>query len=225
MNNPPRLPQTITFFDDGFDRSEGVPKKRHPPYDKGFTNAIYTVNTFTNIGGYSLPLTFNLKVFVPAYLGSGITLSKEYNGTINNISAECSLTNFIPEVMSEGDISDTRFVSADAIRQEQFLYKTNRWLSTNEVETLPGFSNYVVNERLLKNTPPIYVTHGKLPPMTLTPVQKQELDDLQKLAVHERQKQIGIAQAEKRKRNFNMYALILGLGLALAFIFILRGKK
>ena len=32
MDDLPRLPQTITFFDDGFDRSEGVPKKRHPPY-------------------------------------------------------------------------------------------------------------------------------------------------------------------------------------------------
>ncbi len=224
MDNPPRLPQTITFFNDGFDRREGVPKKIHPPYDKGFTNAIYTVNTFTNIGGYSLPLTFNLKVFVHTYSGSGITLSDEYNGTITNISAECPLTNFIPEVISEGRIRDTRFVSADAIRESPFYYKTNRWLNTNEVEGLPGFSNYTVMERLMKNTSPVLVTHEKLSPITLTPVQKQELGDLQKLANQERRKQIVMALAEKRNRNYVMYA-ILGFCLSLVLLFLWRRTK
>jgi RNA polymerase sigma factor (sigma-70 family) len=110
---------------------------------------IYTVNSSTNIGGYSLPLTFNLKVFVPAYSGVGTVLYEEYNGTISNVSAECSLTNFIPEVTGMGLIGDTRFVSVDGIRKEQFNYETNRWLSTNEAEAMPGFSNYVVMERLL----------------------------------------------------------------------------
>jgi RNA polymerase sigma factor (sigma-70 family) len=224
MNGLPRLPQTIIFFDDGFDRSEGVPKKRNPPYDEGFTNAIYTVNTFTNIGGYSLPLTFNLKVFYPAYSGSGIKLGGEYNGTISNISAECSLTNFIPEVMGGGRITDTRFVSADAIRQEQFQYETNHWLSTNEVEMLLGFSNYMVVDRLIKNTPPVYVTYGKLPPTNSTPAQLKEFYDAQRLAAKEKQTQANKILAEKKNQNLSMYAIIFGFALASVVIF-LRGRK
>ncbi len=224
MNYPPGLPQTITFFDDGFDRSEGVPKKRRPPYDKGFLNAIYTVNTFTNIGGCKLPLTFNLKVFNPAFSGSGTTLVYECNGTVNDISSECSLTNLIPPVLSEGLVTDTRFISADAIRETPFYYQTNRWLSTNEAEALPGFPNYVVDERLTKDTSPILVTHGKLPQENLSPLQKQQLDDLQKFATQGRQKQIVMIQSEKRRRNLIVYALILGLGLASVLIYVLRRK-
>jgi RNA polymerase sigma factor (sigma-70 family) len=226
MNVLPRLPETVIYFDDGFDRSEGVPKQRRPPYDKGFTNAIYTINTFTNIGGYSLPLTFNLKVFVPAYLGSGTTLYEEFNGTINHVSAGCLRTNFIPDVVSEGFIFDTRFVSADAVRKSQFPYKTNRWLSTKEVKELPGFSNYVAWERHTKNQSPVYVIHGKRPPeISLTTVQKQNLDELQNLASQERQKQIVAADAVERHRNFGIYALIVGFGLASVFAFMWRRTK
>jgi RNA polymerase sigma factor (sigma-70 family) len=226
LDNPPRLPQSITFFDDGFDRREGVPKQRPPPFDKGFNNAIYTVNTFTNIGGYSLPLTFNLKVFVPDYsAGSGITLTEEFDGTISDVSAECSLTNFIPEVAGVGLIGDTRFVSADAIRKTRFNYRTNRWLSTNEAEALPGFSNYVFMERMMKNNSPILVTHGKLPQENLSPLQRQQLDDLRKFAAQGRRKQIIMIQAEKRRRNLIVYALILSLGLASVFVFLRYRRK
>jgi RNA polymerase sigma factor (sigma-70 family) len=220
MDNPPGLPQRITFFDDGFDRSEGVPKKRYPPYDKGFLNAIYTVNTFTNIGGCKLPLTFNLKVFFPAYSGSGTTLIYECNGTVDDISPECSLTNLIPPILSDGLITDRRFISADVIRETPFYYQTNRWLSTNEAEALPGFSKYVVDERVSKDTSPVLVTHGKSPQEGLSPLQMQQLHALQKVATQERQKLILMIQSEKRRRNLIVYAFISGLGLASVLVFL-----
>jgi hypothetical protein len=97
-------------------------------------------------------------------------------------------------------------------------------LNTNEVEGLPGFSNYTVMERLMKNTSPVLEIHGELPPTTLTPVQKQELGDLQKLANQERRKQIVMALAEKRNRNYVVYG-ILGFCLSLVLLLLWRRTK
>ena len=202
VSDLPKLPQTITFLDDGFDRRFGAPRQRPPPFDKGFTNAIYTVNAFTNIGGYSLPRQFTLEVFLPA--STGIALFAKYNGIVNNARPECSLTNFIPETGGVGFVNDFRFISVDATRKTGFDYHTDRWLSMNEVEALPRFSNYTIMEHREKNEPAVAIIHGK-PASVSLPVSR--------------------TPATKWKYNFSMYAIILGSGLAAVFLFLRYGKK
>jgi hypothetical protein len=202
MSDLPKLPQAIIFLDDGFDRKFGVPRQRPPPYDKGFTNAIYTVNSFTNVGSYSLPREFNLKVFLP--VSSNIKLFAEYNGIVDNVRPECSLTNFIPEIGGIGFVNDQRFLSVDDTHRMPFLYRTNRWLSMNEVEALPGISTYTNYEHLKEYDSPTVLIHGKPPPASL-PVSR--------------------TSATKGKFNFSMYAIILSSGLAAVFLFLRYGKK
>jgi hypothetical protein len=172
MNDLLKLPQAITFFDDGFSRKYGVPRQRPPPFDKGFTNAIYTVNTFTNIGGYNLPREFTLEVFLPA--SSNVVLFTKYNGIVDNVKSECSLTHFTPEPGGVGFVNDFRFISVGATRKTGFYYDTNRWLSMNEVEALPGFSNYTYYEQLKKNEPTVII-HGNEVPTTVTPTMRRNV--------------------------------------------------
>lgn len=167
MNDALKLPQSIIYLDDGFDWHLGTPHKRQPPYDTGFTNAIYSVNVVTNIGGYVLPRQFTLDVFLAA--STGIAPYTKYNGIVNNARAECSLTNFIPETGGVGFMNDFRFVSTDATRKTGFYYHTNRWMNTNEVEALTSFSNYTIMERREKNEPAVGIVHGNEVNATASP--------------------------------------------------------
>jgi hypothetical protein len=171
MSDLPKLPQAITFLDDGFSRKFGAPRQRPPPFDKGFTNAIYTVNSFTNVGSYSLPREFNLKVFLP--VSSNIKIFAEYNGIVDNVRPECALTNFIPEIGGMGFVNDQRFLSVDDTHRMPFLYRTNRWLGINEVKILPGFSNYTNYEHLKENDSPTVLIHGNEVPTTATPTTRR----------------------------------------------------
>jgi hypothetical protein len=166
----PSLPQTVIFLDDGINRKFGEPSQHPPPYENGFTNAIYIVNAFTNIGGYVLPSEFTLKVYRPASSTetNKIEILAEYDGYVNNFNPKCVLKTFIPDVESAGFILDKRFASADAAVERPFLYKTNRWLSKIEAESLPTFSNYATVEHLLSDKIPAYISHGNQVPVTGT---------------------------------------------------------
>ena len=166
MSDAVRLPNRIVFKDDGFDRRFGQPQKRRPPYDRGFTNAIYSVSAVTNIGSVSLPCAFTLRVFGPEYSRSDgtVRLEREYVGTVTNISPSCSLQVFLPEMEGNGSISDLRFVSPDALSKRPFQYRTSRWLTAQEVEEMPGFTQYLSSERELKGLSPVSViTNQSLP--------------------------------------------------------------
>lgn len=161
----PRLPQRLLFLANGFDKTYGWLRWDRSLPGKGFTNAIYTVNLFTNVDGCVLPREFTLKILLPdtSKPRNPMRLVAEYDGIVNRVSAKCSITNFVPVVGGEGEISDKRFVSPDAIAERPFYYKTNRWLSTNEVESMDRFANYVTTERTMKDVPPVLVIR-KNPP-------------------------------------------------------------
>jgi hypothetical protein len=57
QENPPYFPVEVSYFDDGmvYLPPPQKPIKRLPPYENGFTNAIFKVNNFTNVGGASNP--------------------------------------------------------------------------------------------------------------------------------------------------------------------------
>lgn len=154
-DEPPRLPEKIFFLSDGYDRRVGQPRKWPPPYDKGFTNAIYEATAFTNIAGLNLPLHFTVRVLRPG--PRGLETDIEYYGDVDNIRPTCALKEFGP-IMPSGasaQISDFRFVSADALSKHPFRYRTDRWLGEAEVENLPGFGPYAARERELKTIPPV----------------------------------------------------------------------
>jgi hypothetical protein len=60
---PPRLPARVVYFDDGFVRgADGTGAPRIVPYPKpyanGYTNAVYEVVSFLEVGPYKIPTAF-----------------------------------------------------------------------------------------------------------------------------------------------------------------------
>ncbi|MBI3416610.1 MAG: hypothetical protein HY043_15060 [Verrucomicrobia bacterium] len=70
-NSFPRLPQKIVYFSDGVGRYAPSDDRSYefqlsPPYQNGYTNAIYQVLTTTNVGGMFFPLRATLTMFCQA---------------------------------------------------------------------------------------------------------------------------------------------------------------
>ncbi|MCW5555311.1 MAG: HlyD family secretion protein [Verrucomicrobiae bacterium] len=69
LSAPPHLPARVSFVNDGFYRSynpvteEMDVRKLAPPYDSGFTNAIYQVLSLTNTAKHTLPARFVFAVY------------------------------------------------------------------------------------------------------------------------------------------------------------------
>jgi hypothetical protein len=169
-NNGSGLPEYMVFKADGYYRQKGrLDQKWPPPYDTGFTNAIYSGLDFTNVGGVEVPKRFKLQVLRPSEsLNDGNNQTKDaglkplalewlYEGFVTNISAECTVTNFVPEIPfnSEGGIRDFRFAPSTAIVPQDFRYKSSRWLSMGEVRRLPGFDGFEKMQLGMTNFIPI----------------------------------------------------------------------
>jgi len=148
-----RLPKEIVFFDDGFDRDSGLLKKRSPPYDKGFTNAVYSVGGFTNLGLFSLPISFTLRVFRQADDQRGAVPDFDYSGTVTNVRPTCSLQSFVPAIPEhrQGTIEDRRLAAGGAIIGQGFQYNATNWPTIAEAEKLPGFAKYLANQLRLSS--------------------------------------------------------------------------
>ena len=164
----PRLPDMIVFMNDGYDRRDGQTNENWPPpFDHGFTNAIYSASGFTNIGGIELPREFNLEVLRPA--GSSATGKKLvpeflYRGYITNMSRINPVSDFVPKPPDgcEGDISDSRFAITSALVPHPFDYRASNWLSEQAVRNLPGFSSYEKSQPFFSNFIPVLVVHGSV---------------------------------------------------------------
>ena len=161
----PGLPKSIAFIDDGFDRSTGKAVKRRAPFSQGFTNAILSSQSFTNVGGMRLPLTFALSVLRPSISArqeAKVELDMVYRGVVSNVSSTCSFTNFVPNLSpaTEGIIADERFSPTDAPTPLPIIYRSSRWLTMAEVRLLPEYSNYVAFNHIHPNFVPIRVVNG-----------------------------------------------------------------
>ena len=159
----PRLLEEMVFVDDGYDRTGIELRKRRPPYDKGFTRAVFSAGTFTNIGGCELPLAFSLRVFRPSRAGGSaddLDLMFQYEGHIKDVGSTCSIGAFAPQVPTAagGVIRDFRFALPEALDPQPFTYGASNWLSVDEVRQLPGFAEYLRMQPLLKNNVAVALT-------------------------------------------------------------------
>ncbi len=157
----PQLPRYVAFLSDGYDhRFDGTAAKFPPPFDKGFTNAIFEVLRFTNVAGLELPAAFSLRSFQPG--PSGLESLFECAGEVEQVRAECSLRSFLPEIPAgrEGQVRDFRFVSANARSAHDFQYGAARWLSQEEVRAMPAFAEYAKWEAKVSQIPKVAQATG-----------------------------------------------------------------
>ena len=147
MDTGDNLPARIIYFDDGTNRMQGKPVPHPPPFDKGYTNAVYKVTEYTNIGRLKLPLRFEFDQFFPRGVhivsSNDISVGLHLEGKVLTAAARCDVQSFTPALPSSGiHVADGRFLVPE-VASTYFRYRTNRWLSKSEVTAVPGFTNYL----------------------------------------------------------------------------------
>jgi hypothetical protein len=112
--------------------------KRQVPYDLGFTNSCYEVESFTNVDGLSIPLVSHLKVFrekTNAVASTDLALLLEYR--ISLTSARRHAESVISQPMLAGvtAVQDFR-VATDVGPQVSWYLTSNKWLTEPELPKL-----------------------------------------------------------------------------------------
>jgi len=152
------LPSRIVYFQTGTPISDPhrVPVRSPPPFENGFTNAIYTVLSFTNFNGMRIPVEFEFNEFQPSAFhpvsSNDISVSLHSVGRVVTAENVCTVTNFLPDL--PGDpvrMNDYRFVTADR-GYLSIHYETNHWLTKSEVQELPTFKAYTQQEAIVAAT-------------------------------------------------------------------------
>ena len=149
------FPSRIIYFATGAYLPEnGTTALREPPFENGFTNAIYTVSRFTKIGALRIPVEFELSQYQPSTVrpvsSNDISLCFHCIGKVTTFEPKCAVTNFSPILPNNPSlaVSDMRFITAPRSYLPMF-YQTNRWLTKSEVEELADFKTYVQQETIL----------------------------------------------------------------------------
>jgi hypothetical protein len=149
----PPLPTFAVIYDDGHQRywededagfMTGPPLERNwrAPYDKGFTNAVLTVESFSEHGSHRIPQNATFSVYMPKPDGTNaqdLQLSARYSICLSNVSFHTAVSDFKPEVRGSVLVADRRFE-----RDKQPLYAFSyladkRWLSDAEARQRPEF--------------------------------------------------------------------------------------
>ena len=114
QEDPPNFPVEVSYFDDGtiYLPPPRKPIKRLPPYENGFTNAIFKVINFTNVGGLQIPNVGVLETFHPrdGLTGTGeLYCASRYEISVKSVKLGLPPTVFRPEFPGVTAISDVRF--------------------------------------------------------------------------------------------------------------------
>ena len=139
------FPERIVFFSDGnyYGRRSGesIIIRAPPPYDQGYTNAIYFVKSITNLGGVSFPKEFALLRYKPKFGGNStndLVLLTEYASTVEHLEEFHGGKPLLPEVPPSVAIVDNRFFS-ELGQSVVYLSTRQGWLTTEEVRKLPNY--------------------------------------------------------------------------------------
>lgn len=113
--------RTVVWQNDGKVRFEDDNRKLRekpwpPPYDKGYTNAVYTA-TLTNMSGTLIPLAATLTTFIPDFVadsGNGkLLIDESYSLRVSHIFPSCQIAEFKPELPPMTRVIDLRWINRD----------------------------------------------------------------------------------------------------------------
>jgi hypothetical protein len=146
----PKLPVSVTFLNDGLYHGFDLTKKQPfiiklpPPYQAGYTSAVYYATSITNVNGVgSISTEFIFRTFyVP--IGKGVTPDLPRDtclGVVNKISLHTTSNSFLPEYKGIASIHDFRFSQKyphELLPEGFATYKSsdNKWPEGQELESL-----------------------------------------------------------------------------------------
>lgn len=130
---PPSLPSTVVFLHDGMIRSMTEAELQIPlrtPWHQGFTNAVYQVLSWTNIGSLRLPLESELRTFRTTAEPQRRTSDELILYALYRIRLDSArlgaAVQFPPILPGVAVVSETRLPGVSAIPYES---RTGRWLA------------------------------------------------------------------------------------------------
>lgn len=142
LDNPPYLPEEISFMHEGVRRLGFGVTEPLPEAWKGFTNAVFKVSGHTNLGGIELPLSFELKVYMPGRSSDKgqppqLILASSLLGVVTNATDYCTLSivEMKPAIQAPVNINDKR-LSYRGVPLSMRYTGTN-WLSEENLAKLP----------------------------------------------------------------------------------------
>ncbi len=147
LPGPLRLPGVAVFMSDGvLDSTRYLPKpiRFPPPYDHGFTGAVYSVTSITNYHGMTLPRSSELTAYIDRPGGgSPRDLIRAYTCSIlvTNITTVPAPADFAPVLPGIVLISDQRFRGGTNLPVAQVLYTNTAWPAAAAVATSAEFKS------------------------------------------------------------------------------------
>lgn len=139
----PYLPQQVVYANDGaeYELTNGVSLIRRrllPPFENGYTNALYQVITFTNINGITLPTEFIIDSFrrrPGARKSSDLWINTRQQGKLSLVIFPCGRTNFLPVSPVPTLVDDFR----SGRGRLQYLSPRGQMLTTTNQDKLIAF--------------------------------------------------------------------------------------
>lgn len=139
-----QLPALIHFLNDGthyFYQGGGAIKSERykPPFDRGFTNATYSVTGVTNVGDLVLPTGFCYQEWWADDRpdGKGLVLRRRVSATITTVAARCSRGDLRPVLPPDAGVSDHRLPMPPSKVRNIACYRAPRparWLTVAEAK-------------------------------------------------------------------------------------------
>lgn len=141
---PPYLPERIEFLHSekllvGPGRWE-----EGPPEQKGFTNVIFQVSGWTNVGNLTLPEDFSVSYFFCCRMKGvpGVRLVAQNEFHLLRAASQCGLADLKPALEGHAEIHDWRLNRSGV----SFVvgYSTNKWLDEDSLVKLPEYKSAVL---------------------------------------------------------------------------------
>jgi hypothetical protein len=153
---PPFLPAEITFHNDGISRqwkqrhySDHLPAEeqpRVPALRAGYTNSHMIVHSWIQAGEYLLPAEsefFLFEVASPGLSTDDVLLLRRYRFVATNALVTQPKSDWRPQFAGVIPVGDERFSRVPDILPAFDYQVTNRWLTDDEVRTLPQYASAV----------------------------------------------------------------------------------
>jgi len=149
ISDPPRLPRMISFLNDGFYRTYNPATKLldvfplAPPYDNGYTNAIYRVLDVTNSGAVQIPTRFAFVQYTSPISPGSTPFERIFvRGVSDRITASL-LQIEPPDFQGSATVADFRAHSsalshgkAIDIPYAAYPIKNSAWVSSNQLAAI-----------------------------------------------------------------------------------------
>lgn len=130
-----RLPLKVLYYNDGYARTRSGVRKWPPPFDQGFTNAIYEVTASTNVLGRWMPLSFRFMrygVEPTVYSSNRLAIITAVEVRVTEIGWQGTGGVLRPAFRGIADVTDRRFEKSNP-SLPMLMYKATNgaWLGVN----------------------------------------------------------------------------------------------